>query len=140
MGEWNGPAILKGVVRADDARRAVDMGFNAIMVSNHGGRQLDRSATPLSVLPSIVQAVGSDAEVILDGGVRRGGDVLTALALGAKAASFGRPYLYGLAAGGLRGVRRAMTILAEEVRRDMALLGVRTIGEIDESLITKRVR
>lgn len=99
LGEWNGPAVIKGVVRPDDARQAIELGFNAVMVSNHGGRQLDRSPAPLDVLEPIVDAVGADAEVILDGGVRRGTDILVALALGAKAVGFARPYLYGLAAG-----------------------------------------
>jgi L-lactate dehydrogenase (cytochrome) len=138
LGEWNGPAVIKGVVRPDDARRAVDLGFNAVTVSNHGGRQLDHSATPIEALEGIVQAVGSDAEVILDGGVRRGTDILKALALGARAVSFARPYLYGLAAGGLAGVRRALQLLGEGVRRDMALAGARSIAEIDRSMIRGR--
>jgi L-lactate dehydrogenase (cytochrome) len=135
LGEWNGPAVIKGVVRADDARRAVDLGFDAVMVSNHGGRQLDHSPAPIDVLDDIVQEVGTDAEVILDGGVRRGTDVLKALALGAKAVSFARPYLYGLAAGGEEGVARALAILMDEIRRDMALLGTRSIDEIDNSFV-----
>ena len=137
LGEWNGPSVIKGVVRADDARRAVDLGFNAVSVSNHGGRQLDFSPAPVSVLPSIMDAVGHDAEVILDGGVRRGTDVLKALALGAQAVSFARPYLYGLAAGGEAGVQRALTILGDAVARDMALLGVRNVAEINQTFIKR---
>lgn len=133
LGEWNGPAVIKGVVRVDDARRAVDVGFNAVMVSNHGGRQLDHSAAPIDCLEAIAQAVGTDAEVILDGGIRRGTDILKALALGARAVSFARPYLYGLAAGGEVGVKHALNILAAAVRRDMALAGMRSVDEIDRS-------
>lgn len=138
LGEWNGPAVIKGIVRADDARRAVDLGFNAVMASNHGGRQLDDSPAPIHVLEEIVDAVGADAEVILDGGVRRGTDILKALALGARAASFGRPYLYGLAAGGTSGVTRALDLMAQAVRRDMALLGARRVAEIDRSFVRRR--
>jgi L-lactate dehydrogenase (cytochrome) len=138
LGEWNGPSVIKGVVREDDAARAVATGFGAIMVSNHGGRQLDDSPAPIDVLEGIVRAVGDRAEVILDGGIRRGTDVLKALALGARAVSFARPYLYGLAAGGEAGVRRALDIMAAGVRRDMALLGTRNISEIDRSCVRKR--
>ena len=127
--------LSKGVVRPDDARRAVDLGFNAVMVSNHGGRQLDRSPAPVHVLESIVDAVGLDAEVILDGGVRRGTDILIALALGARAVGFARPFLYGLAAAGEAGARRAMDILTNELRRDMVLLGTDRISKIKRSLV-----
>ena len=137
LGEWNGPAVIKGIVRTDDARRAIETGFDAVMVSNHGGRQLDRSAAPVDVLESIVDTVAGAGDVILDGGVRRGVDVLTALALGAKAVSFARPYLYGLAACGEAGVRRALEIIITEIRRDMALLGARSIAEIDRSMVVK---
>lgn len=138
LGEWNGPSIIKGVVRSDDARRAVELGFNAVSVSNHGGRQLDHSPAPLTALPKILDAIGGDAEIILDGGVRRGTDVLKALAYGANAVSFARPYLYGLAAGGYLGVRRALQIMKDEVERDMALLGVASLDEIDGSMIQQR--
>ena len=138
LGEWNGPAVIKGVVRPDDARRSVDLGFNAVMVSNHGGRQLDRSPAPVHVLESIVDAVGPDAEVILDGGVRRGTDILIALALGARAVGFARPFLYGLAAAGEAGARRAMDILTNELRRDMVLLGTDRISKIKRSLVRLR--
>ena len=138
LGEWNGPAVIKGVVRPDDARQAVDLGFNAVMVSNHGGRQLDRSAAPVDVLEPIVDAVGADADVILDGGVRRGTDILVALALGAKAVGFARPYLYGLAAAGEAGACSAMQILRDELRRDMVLLGTDRVSEINRSLVKRR--
>lgn len=137
LGEWNGPAIIKGVVRPDDARRAVELGFNGISISNHGGRQLDYSPAPIDVLPDIVQSVGNDAEVILDGGVRRGTDILKSLAYGAKAVSFARPYLYGLAAGGYEGASRALELMRASVERDMTLLGVRSISEIDASMVRK---
>ena len=138
LSEWGGPSVIKGVVRSDDARHAVRIGFNAVMVSNHGGRQLDHAPAPIDVLAEIVQAVGSDAEVILDGGIRRGTDILKALALGAKSTSFARPYLYGLAAGGEAGVKRVLGILAEEVSRDLMLLGIRTINGIDPSFVRRR--
>jgi L-lactate dehydrogenase (cytochrome) len=138
LGEWNGPSIIKGLVRADDAVRAVEIGFNSIMVGNHGGRQLDYSPAPIDVLEDIVNAVGERAEVILDGGVRHGTDILKALGLGAKAVGFARPYLYGLAAGGEAGVRRALDILVTDFRRDMALLGARKVSDIDRSCVCLR--
>lgn len=137
LGEWNGPSVIKGVVRADDARRAVDLGFDAVMVSNHGGRQLDRSPAPVDVLAEIVDQVGTDAEVILDGGVRRATDILIALALGAKAVGFARPFLYGLAAAGEAGAQCAMEIFAAELRRDMVLLGVESLDDIDRSMVRR---
>jgi L-lactate dehydrogenase (cytochrome) len=138
LGEWNGPSVIKGVVRTDDAVRAVATGFNAVIVSNHGGRQLEGSPAPIDLLDGIVNAVGNRAEVILDGGVRRGTDVLKALALGARAVSFARPYLYGLAAGGEVGVRRALAIIATSIRRDMALLGARSVSEVGRSCVRVR--
>ncbi|RVT39428.1 alpha-hydroxy acid oxidase [Sphingobium algorifonticola] len=137
LGEWNGTAILKGVVHPDDARRAIDLGFRGIMVSNHGGRQLDGVHSPISALPAILDATSGDADVVVDGGIRRGTHMMKAIALGAKAVSFARPYLFGLAAGGTAGVRRAGTILASELRRDMALAGVNTIDAIDGRLFLK---
>jgi L-lactate dehydrogenase (cytochrome) len=140
LGEWHGSSVIKGIVRADDARRAVDSGFNAIWISNHGGRQLSSAPAPIDVLGEIVRTVAGRAEIILDGGIRTGTDVLKALALGARAVSFGRPYLYGLAAGGEAGVRRAFEIIASTFRRDMALLGARSLGEIDRSCVRARGR
>jgi len=138
LNEWGGKSLLKGVVRADDAVRAMEIGFDAIVVSNHGGRQLGTSIAPLDALPSIVDSVSGRAEIILDGGVRRGTDVLKAIALGANAVSFARPYLYGLAAAGEAGVDRALTLIQEGIRRDMALMGVRSITEVDSSFLHRR--
>jgi L-lactate dehydrogenase (cytochrome) len=138
LGEWNGQSIIKGVVRTDDAKAAVAAGFKAIMISNHGGRQLDSSPAPIDRLEEVVETVGDSVEVILDGGVRRGTDVLKALALGARAVSFARPYLYGLAAAGEAGVRRSLDLLAADVRRDMALLGARDVAAIDRSFVRRR--
>jgi len=127
---WGGPFAIKGVLRADDARRAIEVGASAVMVSNHGGRQLDGAVTPIEILPDIVEAVDGRAEVILDGGVRRGSHVLKAIALGATACMIGRPYLYGLGAAGQPGVDRALSILREEIMRAMALLGARSLSEV----------
>ena len=121
---WPGPLVVKGIQSAGDARLVVDAGADAVVVSNHGGRQLDRAPTPLERLPEVVDAVGDRAEVLVDGGVLSGGDVVAAVALGARAVLVGRAYLYGLMAGGERGVQRAADILAAEVRSTMALLGV----------------
>ena len=136
--EWKGPFAIKGILDARDAERAVKIGATGIIVSNHGGRQLDHAPAPIDVLPEIAAAVGGRADVILDGGVRRGTDVLKALALGAKACMIGRPYLYGLAAGGEAGVDRALEILRMELERDMKLLGCRAVSELDETCVRKR--
>jgi len=128
--EWDGPVAIKGVVRPDDARRALDAGFSTLWVSNHGGRQLEGSPATVSVLPAIREAVGPDVEIILDGGVQRGTDILKGLALGADAVGVGKPYLYGLGAGGTAGVVRALDILKIELERAMGLLGVRTVADL----------
>ncbi len=128
--QWGGPLAIKGVLRAEDASRAAEMGFDAIIVSNHGGRQLDHAPAPIDVLPEIVAAVDGRAQVILDGGIRRGTDVLKALSLGATACMAGRPYLYGLGAGGRAGVERAMEILKAEIRRDLMLLGCAKVSNL----------
>jgi L-lactate dehydrogenase (cytochrome) len=135
LGEWNGPALIKGVARPDDAIRAVKTGFNAVSLSNHGGRQLDSSPAPVHCVQEIRQALGDDAEIIVDGGIRRGTDVLKALALGANAISFARPYLYGLAAFGTKGAVQAVQQIRDAVERDMILAGVSRLSELDESFI-----
>jgi L-lactate dehydrogenase (cytochrome) len=125
--EWGGPFVIKGISSVDDAKRAVEIGASAVMLSNHGGRQLDGVPAVIDTLPPIRDAVGSDLEIIVDGGVRRGTHIVKALALGADACSIGRAYLYGLAAGGQLGVERSIDILKSEVERDMALLGCTSI-------------
>ena len=132
---WGGPFAIKGVMHPDDARRAIDIGASAIIVSTHGGRQFDGGATPIEALPGIVEAVDGRAEVILDGGIRSGTHVLKALALGANAVSFGRPYIYGLSAGGEEGVAKALDILTGEFRSSMALMGAQDISQIGQDFI-----
>jgi L-lactate dehydrogenase (cytochrome) len=127
---WEGPLVIKGIQTVEDARAVVDAGADALVLSNHGGRQLDRAPVPLRLLPDVVQAVGDRTEVLLDTGVMTGGDIVAAVALGARAVLVGRAYLYGLMAGGERGVQRATDILAAEVRRTMALLGARTTEDL----------
>jgi L-lactate dehydrogenase (cytochrome) len=135
LGEWGGPAMIKGVARPDDAIRAVKTGFSAISLSNHGGRQLDSSPAPVHCVQEVRHAIGHDANVVVDGGVRRGTDVLKAVALGADAVSFARPYLYGLAAFGVKGAVQAVSQMKEAVERDMILSGVGRINELDETYI-----
>ncbi len=127
---WPGRILVKGVLNPDDARQVMALGADGVVVSNHGGRQLDRTPATLDVLPSVRAAVGPDATVLLDGGVRHGQDVVAARALGADAVMVGRAYLYGLMAGGERGVERAVEILETEYTRSLQLLGVRTTAEI----------
>src|SRR3954464_4049888 len=135
---WPGPLIVKGIGIADDARAVVDAGAAAVFVSNHGGRQLDRSTTPLEQLPAIVRAVGDRAEVYLDGGILDGADVVAAVAFGARACLIGRAYLSGLMAGGERGVQRAADILTGEVARTMQLLGVASVAELTPDRVRLR--
>ncbi len=135
---WDGPLIVKGLLHPEDAKLAAAVGARGVVVSNHGGRQLDGASAAIDALPRIADAVGNDLELILDGGIRRGTQVLKALALGAKACMIGRAYLYGLAAGGEAGVGRALKLLKDEVVRDMALAGARTIPEITQNLIAER--
>ena len=123
----------------DDAKKAVDIGATAIMISNHGGRQLDGSISPIEQLSSIVDSVGGKIEIILDGGIRRGSHVLKALTLGATACSGGRLYLYALGAAGQRGVEKALFNLRQEIERDMRLMGVTKISELKSSMINKKI-
>ncbi|MCB2062058.1 MAG: alpha-hydroxy-acid oxidizing protein [Novosphingobium sp.] len=136
--DWGGKFCLKGVMSLGDAKRAADMGFDAIMVSNHGGRQLDGSRAPFDQLTEIVDAVGGRIEIICDGGVRRGTHILKALAAGANCASGGRLYLYALAAAGEAGVDRAIGILKEEIERDMKLMGVTSIDQLNRDRLRWR--
>ncbi|MCB2072465.1 MAG: alpha-hydroxy-acid oxidizing protein [Novosphingobium sp.] len=139
---WKGPLYIKGILDPDDAAFAVDdIGADGVVVSNHGGRQLDRSLATIDALPAIVGRIGERAEVFLDGGIRRGTDVITALALGAKAVFVGRPFLYGLAAEGESGVRAVIETLREELRRDLLLMGCPSVSALDRSwLIPAGVR
>ncbi len=136
--EWGGTFCLKGVMSAGDARRAVEIGADAIMISNHGGRQLDGSRTPFDQLREIVDAVGGEIEIICDGGVKRGTHVLKSLCTGATAASGGRLYLYALAAAGYAGVERAVGILQEEIVRDMKLMGVTRVDQLKPDMLRWR--
>jgi L-lactate dehydrogenase (cytochrome) len=130
---WPGPLIIKGIQTVDDARRVVDAGANAIVLSNHGGRQLDRAPVPLRLVPDVVDAVGDRTEVWVDTGVLGGADIVAATALGARMTLVGRAYLYGLMAGGERGVDRAAEILTREIRRTMQLLGVSSVSDLKPS-------
>lgn len=135
---WGGKFCLKGIMSADDARRAVEIGADAIMISNHGGRQLDGGRSPFDQLEEIVQAVGGKIDIILDGGIRRGTHILKAIALGATACSGGRMYLYALGAAGRLGVESALGNLRDEVERDMKLMGIRSLKELTPNMIRRR--
>ena len=132
---WPGPIVIKGLLTGDDARRAVDAGAAAVVVSNHGGRQLDGVSPSLRALPEVVAAVGGQVEVLMDGGIRRGSDIVKAICLGAKAVLCGRAYAYGLAAAGEAGVTRALEILRVDVDRTLKLLGCTSIAALDRSYI-----
>jgi len=132
---WPGPIVVKGVLTADDARRALDEGAAAVVVSNHGGRQLDSVSATLRALPEVVAAVNGRAEVLLDGGVRRGGDVIKAICLGARAVLVGRAYVYGLGAAGEAGATRALEILRADLERDLTLLGCPSVAELNRSYV-----
>lgn len=134
--QWDGPFVIKGLQTPADAERAVQIGASAIMISNHGGRQLDGAPAPVDCVAPMRDAVGDALQLIVDGGIRRGTHVLKALAMGADACSVGRAYLYGLAAGGQAGVVRTFELLREELLRDMALLGCSSIAEVT----TEKVR
>ncbi len=132
---WGGPFAIKGIARPDDAQRCLDAGADAIWISNHGGRQLDTAPATIDTLPDIVAAVRGQAEIILDGGIRRGTDIIKALALGANAVAVGRPYLYGLGAAGEAGVTRALDILLTALERDMALVGASRLSELTPDFV-----
>lgn len=136
--QWKGPFAIKGLQSPEDARRAVDIGATAIMISNHGGRQLDGAPAPIDCLSPMRDAIGDKLELIVDGGVRRGAHVLKALALGANACSIGRPYLYALAAHGYDGVTRALSLLREEIARSAALMGCRRTADLRSSDVLRR--
>ena len=133
--EWDGPIAVKGILRAEEAVRAADAGVDAVIVSNHGGRQLDHVPATLEVLPDIVEAVGDRVEVLCDSGIRRGSDIVAALALGARAVLAGRAHLYGLAAAGEPGVRHAIDILARELRMAMGLCGATALPDLQPDLL-----
>lgn len=135
---WGGKFAIKGISTPSDARRARDIGADAVWVSNHGGRQLDTAPASIDLLPAIADALQGDAEIIFDGGVRRGTDIVKALALGATAIALGRAYLFGLSAAGEAGVSRALTLLEEELKRDMRLLGRTNIAAIKRDMIFRR--
>jgi L-lactate dehydrogenase (cytochrome) len=132
---WTGPVVVKGVQRVDDAKDLASAGVDGIAISNHGGRQLDRAVTPLTLLPDAVDAVGDQVEIFLDGGVRSGADIAAAVALGAQAVFIGRPYLFALMAGGQRGVERLLEIFDADYRRTLQLLGARGTADLDRSLV-----
>lgn len=128
--QWHGPIAIKGILSGADAKRAVDAGFSAVIVSNQGARHFDTSPAPFDMLPEVLEAVGGEVEVLLDGGIRRGTDALKAIALGAKAVTTARPFAYGLAAAGKEGAARALDILKTEIQRDMVFLGARSLAEL----------
>jgi len=130
---FDGPVLVKGVLTAEDARRALELGCDGVVVSNHGGRQLDGAPATIDVLPEVVAAVGDQMEILVDGGVRRGSDVLKALALGAKAVLIGRPYVWGLALGGQDGVSHVLETLRAEMKRSMQLMGCSSVHELDDT-------
>jgi len=132
---WSGPIVVKGVLTADDANRAVAEGAAAVVVSNHGGRQLDGTPAALRVLPEVVAAVNGRAEVLMDGGVRRGSDIVKAICLGARAVLLGRAYAFGLAAAGRPGVTRALEILRDDVERTLRLLGCPSVSALNSSYL-----
>jgi L-lactate dehydrogenase (cytochrome) len=132
---WPGPIVIKGVLTGEDARRAVDAGAAAVVVSNHGGRQLDGAPASLRALPEVVAAVNGQAEVLMDGGIRRGSDILKAICLGARAVLLGRAYAYGLAAAGEAGVARVLEILRADLERSLKLLGCAAISNLGRSFV-----
>ncbi len=134
---WPGKLILKGILDVEDARTAIKTGASALIVSNHGGRQLDGAPSSISALPKVADAVGADIEVMFDGGIRTGADVLRALALGARSCMIGRSYIYGLGAGGQAGVAKAIEVLGKELDVTMALCGVKSVEDIDRRVVAQ---
>lgn len=134
---WDGPIVLKGIQHVDDARKAAEVGMDGIVVSNHGGRQLDGAIASLEVLPEIVDAVGDKLTVLFDSGIRTGTDVIKALCLGAKAVLVGRPYIYGLAIAGKAGAKAALRGILADVDQSMGLAGIHSIADLNRSTIRK---
>jgi isopentenyl diphosphate isomerase/L-lactate dehydrogenase-like FMN-dependent dehydrogenase len=132
---WDGPVVAKGIVTGEDARRAVDAGASAIIVSNHGGRQLDGMPASMPALVEVLDAVGDQVEVLVDGGIRRGSDAVRALSLGARAVLIGRAWAYGLAAAGEPGVAKVLSLLRTDMDRTMRLLGCASVHDLDRSLV-----
>lgn len=139
MGQWNGKFMLKGIQCVEDAVKAAELGVSGIILSNHGGRQLDGAPAAMDILPEVVAAVGDKVEVFVDGGITRGSDIIKAIALGAKGCLIGRAYLYGLAAGGEAGVDRVYEILRDEMHRTMQLIGCSSVNELNSSYVRKHV-
>ena len=138
--QWPGKTVVKGVQTLEDARRCVELGVDGIVLSNHGGRQLDRAPVPFHLLPSVVRELGDETEVMIDTGILSGADIVAAVAMGARFTLVGRAYLYGLMAGGRAGVDRAIQILSDEIVRTMKLLGVRTLAELEPAHVTQLMR
>jgi len=138
--QWPGRFVVKGIQSLADARAVVDRGVDGIVLSNHGGRQLDRAPVPFQLLPEVAREVGADTEILLDTGIMSGADIVAAIALGARCTLIGRAYLYGLMAGGQPGVRRVIDILAEQIRRTMRLLGVSELAELTPQHVTQLQR
>jgi len=136
---WDGPLVIKGLQSVDDCRKAADSGATAVMLSNHGGRQLESAPAPVDCIAAVADALRDRLEIICDGGIRRGNHVVKALALGAHACSIGRGYLYALAAGGQPGVERALDLLRSEFERTMALLGCNGVGKLGRSYVQRRL-
>ncbi|MEZ5256915.1 MAG: alpha-hydroxy acid oxidase [Ilumatobacteraceae bacterium] len=134
---WPGKVIVKGIQRLEDARRVTELGVDGIVLSNHGGRQLDRAPIPFHLLPTVAKELGADTEVWMDTAIMSGADIVAAIAMGARFTLVGRAYLYGLMAGGRRGVDRAIQILSDEIVRTMKLLGVRSLDELEPAHVTQ---
>ena len=137
---WPGKIVIKGVQTVEDSKRLIDLGVDGVLLSNHGGRQLDRAPVPFRLLPEVVREVGKDATIMVDTGIMNGADVVAAVALGAKFGLVGRAYLYGLMAGGREGVDRMIEILSDEVIRTMKLLGVSSLEELEPRHVTQLTR